>query len=50
MLERLTADPREVTGKLRELGYRDIILDPKGYRSGSLDEGLQDRQNEGLDE
>jgi pyridinium-3,5-biscarboxylic acid mononucleotide sulfurtransferase len=50
MLERLAADRREVTAKLRELGYRDIILDPKGYRSGSLDEGLQDSPNEGLNE
>jgi pyridinium-3,5-biscarboxylic acid mononucleotide sulfurtransferase len=50
MLERLAADRREVTAKLRELGYQDIILDPKGYRSGSLDEGLQDSPNEGLNE
>jgi pyridinium-3,5-biscarboxylic acid mononucleotide sulfurtransferase len=50
MLERLSADRHEVTVKLRQLGYRDIILDPKGYRSGSLDEGLLDSPNEGLNE
>ena len=42
MLERLATDRREVTKKLLELGYKHIALDLMGYRSGSLDEVLEE--------
>jgi pyridinium-3,5-biscarboxylic acid mononucleotide sulfurtransferase len=30
----------EVTRRLQALGYRTVAIDPKGYRTGSLNEGL----------
>jgi len=29
-----------IAAALRQLGYRDVVIDPKGYRTGSLNEGL----------
>ena len=29
-----------ITGVLQDLGYRDVVIDPRGYRTGSLNEGL----------
>jgi uncharacterized protein len=42
MLERLATDRQEVSEKLLELGYKHIALDLMGYRSGSLDEVLEE--------
>jgi pyridinium-3,5-biscarboxylic acid mononucleotide sulfurtransferase len=42
MLERLAADRQEVIEKLLELGYKHVALDLIGYRSGSLDEVLEE--------
>lgn len=42
MLERLATDHQEVTEKLLELGYKHVALDLMGYRSGSLDEVLEE--------
>jgi pyridinium-3,5-biscarboxylic acid mononucleotide sulfurtransferase len=42
MVERLAADRRDITGKLLELGYKHVALDLMGYRSGSLDEVLEE--------
>jgi pyridinium-3,5-biscarboxylic acid mononucleotide sulfurtransferase len=42
MLERLATDRQEVTEKLLELGYKHVALDLMGYRSGSLDEVLEE--------
>jgi uncharacterized protein len=42
MLESLAADRREVTQNLLQLGYKHIALDLMGYRSGSLDEVLDE--------
>jgi uncharacterized protein len=30
----------EITRRLQALGYRSVAIDPKGYRTGSLNEGL----------
>ena len=37
-LERL--DRERVFREIRALGYADVVIDPKGYRRGSLNEGL----------
>jgi uncharacterized protein len=42
MLERLAADRLEVTQRLLDLGYKHVALDLMGYRSGSLDEVLDE--------
>lgn len=31
---------QEVVAALRGLGYRQVTLDLQGYRSGSMDEGI----------
>lgn len=33
-----------IVGRLREAGYESVLIDPKGYRTGSLNEGLILRQ------
>jgi hypothetical protein len=33
-----------IVRELRAAGYESVIIDPKGYRTGSLNEGLLLRQ------
>lgn len=42
MIPGLVAERQEVVLSLRSLGYQHISLDLLGYRSGSLDEGLEE--------
>jgi uncharacterized protein len=38
-LERLRREETRVAGVLAEVGYRNIEIDDRGYRTGSLNEG-----------
>ena len=38
----LEPDMRDrIVGELRALGYQDVVIDPQGYRMGSLNEGIR---------
>jgi uncharacterized protein len=39
-VERLTAEAAAVEADLRALGFGEIAMDPRGYRSGALNEGV----------
>lgn len=39
----------DIVGRVRDAGYRYVALDLEGYRTGSLNEALPDRSNEGRD-
>jgi uncharacterized protein len=30
-----------IVRELKEIGYADVVIDPRGYRTGSLNEGLR---------
>jgi uncharacterized protein len=30
-----------IVERLRAVGYQDVVVDPRGYRQGSLNDGLQ---------
>jgi PP-loop superfamily ATP-utilizing enzyme len=35
---------KSIVRELRAAGYESVMIDPKGYRTGSLNEGLMLRQ------
>ncbi|MGH2720025.1 MAG: ATP-dependent sacrificial sulfur transferase LarE, partial [Actinomycetota bacterium] len=39
-VERLLAEAEDVERDLMGLRFRELVLDPRGYRSGSLNEGI----------
>jgi len=43
-IARLAAEPLhgELASALREIGFREVEIDPRGFRSGSLNEGLRE--------
>jgi PP-loop superfamily ATP-utilizing enzyme len=43
----LTKIKDDVAGKLKEIGYENVIIDPKGYRTGSMNESRGTRVDRG---
>jgi uncharacterized protein len=39
-IERLMAEAAAVEGELLPLGFGEVVMDPRGYRSGALNEGV----------
>jgi PP-loop superfamily ATP-utilizing enzyme len=39
-VQRCMADESNIQNALNKLGFNQVVVDPKGYRQGSLNEGV----------
>ena len=37
---------KAITEKLKSIGYRFVVIDIEGFRSGRMNEGIEKKQNE----